>query len=63
MVSETSTKTNCDLLAQVFPRLVLLLRVLIGQWIALRPWGFARVITLVLILGHSIENCPNPVTI
>ena len=58
------SKTNCDLLAQVFRASCNCLelwsefdRVLIGQWIALRPLWLARVITSVLVLRHSVNNC------
>ncbi len=37
-----------------------LLRVLIGSLGCLCPLWLARVITLVLVLRHSIENCSNP---
>ena len=50
------TKTNRDLLAQVF---MYLLWVLIGQWIALRNLWSVRVIILVWVLRYSIETCSN----
>ena len=57
----SKTKTNRDLLARVFPALgtgdMYLLRALIGSNDCLRLLWLVTVITLVLILRHSNENC------
>ena len=54
----SKTKTMQSWLARArFPVLKKLFRVLIGQWIALYPLWLVSVISLVLVLRHSIENC------
>jgi len=62
----SKTKTNRDPLVRVFPRFAsptcddfVFLRVLIGSLDYLCPLWLARVITLVLVLRHSIENRSN----
>ena len=55
------TKTNCDLIARVFPRLapvtyMHLHRILIGLLCCLRSLWLAREIALVSVFRHSLEN-------
>ena len=63
----SETKTNRGSRVHIFPRFVSAMcnyfRVLIGLPDCLSPFLLAEVITLVLVLQHSIETCSNTIII
>ena len=66
---EIQTKTNCVLVARVFPSLAFgasymyLLRIVIGSLCCLHLLRLTREITLVLVLRHSIGNRSNTIRV